>query len=90
MPRPLRVLHLEDSSRDAELVRQKLAAEGVCCEIRLASGKASFESALGQEPFDLIISDYNLPGYDGIAALKHAQSMQLDVPVILVSGTVSE
>ena len=60
------------------------------CDIHLANGKDSFESALAQEPFDLIISDYNLPGYDGITALKQAQATQPDVPVILVSGTVSE
>ena len=42
------------------------------------------------EPFDLIISDYNLPGYDGVAALKQAQAAQPDVPVILISGTVVE
>ena len=60
------------------------------CDIRLTTGKDDFEAALVQETFDLIISGYNLPGYDGIAALKHAQLTQPDVPVILVSGTVSE
>jgi PAS domain S-box-containing protein len=86
----LRVLHLEDSPRDADLVRHRLEADGLSCDILRADGKASFESALAGEAFDLIISDYNLPGYDGIAALKHAQATQPDVPVILVSGTVSE
>src|SRR5580704_1632731 len=88
--RPLRVLHLEDSPRDAELVRLRLEADGVRCDIQVANGKDSFESALAEAPFDLIISDYNLPGYDGISALKQAQVSQPDVPVILVSGTVSE
>ncbi len=88
--RPLRVLHLEDSPRDAELVRHRLEVEGVPCDIHLADGQASFESALAQEPFDLIISDYDLAGYDGITALRQAQAIQPDVPVILVSGTVSE
>ena len=60
------------------------------CDILLANGKDSFEAALAREPFDLIISDYNLPGYDGITALKQAQATQPDVPVILVSGTVGE
>ena len=83
-------MHLEDSPRDAELVRHRLQVDGVPCDIHLANGQASFESALAQEPFDLIISDYNLPGYDGITALRQAQATQPDVPVILVSGTVSE
>ena len=83
-------MHLEDNPRDAELVRHRLDVEGVPCDIHLAKGQASFESALAQESFDLIISDYNLPGYDGITALRPAQATQPDVPVILVSGTVSE
>src|ERR1700722_11173901 len=88
MTHPLRVLHLEDSPRDAEMVRHKLDDEGVSCDIFLASNKDSFEAALMREPFDLILSDYNLPGYDGVAALKQAQAIQPDVPVILISGTV--
>src|SRR5450432_2921365 len=90
MARPIRVLHLEDSPRDAELVRHRLEADGVLCDIQVVRGKESFESALSTESFDVIISDYNLPGYDGITALKQAQLTQPDVPVILVSGTVSE
>jgi two-component system cell cycle sensor histidine kinase/response regulator CckA len=90
MTRPVRVLHLEDSARDAELVRHKLDREGVFCDILRVDNKDSFEAALASEPFDLIISDYNLPGYDGVAALKRAQATQPEAPVILVSGTVDE
>jgi len=89
-PSPIRVLHLEDSPRDAELIRHRLEAEDVSCDILLANSKDSFEAALTREPFDLVISDYNLPGYDGMTALKHAQATQPDVPVILISGTVVE
>src|SRR6185436_6656533 len=60
------------------------------CDILVVNGKDSFEAALAGDPFDLIISDYNLPGYDGMAALKKAQAVQPDVPVILVSGTVND
>jgi len=90
MSGPLRVLHLEDSPRDAELVRHRLEGDGLSCSILVANGKDSFEAALAAEPFDLIISDYNLRGYDGVAALKQAQAAQPDVPVILISGTVVE
>ena len=48
------------------MVRHKLDVEGVSCDILLANSKDSFEAALTREPFDLILSDYNLPGYDGI------------------------
>ena len=84
------MLHLEDSPRDAEVIRHQLDAEGVSCDILVVDSKDSFEAALTQEPFDLILSDYNLPGYDGIAALTHAQQARPDVPVILISGTVGD
>jgi two-component system cell cycle sensor histidine kinase/response regulator CckA len=87
--RPLRVLHLEDRPRDAAIVRDRLD-EGLSCNILVANGKDSYEAALAEESFDLVICDYNLPGYDGVAALKRAQATQPDVPVILISGTVVE
>src|SRR6202163_1971276 len=90
MTHSLRVLHLEDSPGDAEAVGDQLELGGVSCEILLVNSKDRFEAALTQEPFDLILSDYNLPGYDGVTALKQAQRTQPDVPVILISGTVGE
>ena len=88
--RPLRVLHLEDSIRDAEMVRHKLEMGGVACETIVADSKERFETALSQLPFDLIFIDHNLPGYDGLRALALAQATHPDVPVILISGTVGE
>ena len=70
------------------MVRHKLDAEGVSCDILVVSNKESFESALTQEPFALILLDHNLPDYDGVTALKHAQLTRPEVPVILISGTV--
>ena len=90
MTRPLRVLHLEDNPRDAEMIRHKLDVEGMSCDILLVDSKDGYEAALTRESFDLILSDYNLPGYDGIAALTKAQGTQPDAPVILISGTVGE
>ena len=81
---------MEDSPRDAEVIRHKLDAEGVSCDIILVSTKDGFEAALTREPFDLILSDYNLPGYDGVSALTYAQQARPDVPVILISGTVGD
>jgi two-component system cell cycle sensor histidine kinase/response regulator CckA len=90
-PRPrLRVLHLEDSERDAAMVRNRLEVAGLSCDILRVDGKAGFEAALAAELFDLIISDYTVPGYDGITALKRAREAQPDVPVILISGTVGD
>jgi PAS domain S-box-containing protein len=90
MPSRLRVLHLEDSDRDAEVIRHKLDANGLSCDVIVVRTKDSFEAALTQQPFDLILCDYNLPGYDGISALTYAQHTRPDVPVILISGTVGD
>ena len=90
MPNPLRVLHLEDSPRDADVIRHQLEEGGVSCDILLVDSKDSFEAALTQEPFDLILCDYNLSGYDGISALTYAQQARPDVPVIMISGTVGD
>src|ERR1700704_3213212 len=72
------------------MIRHRLDVADVSCDIVLVNSKDSFEAALTREPFALIISDYNLPGYDGVTALKQAQATQPDVPVILISGTVGE
>jgi PAS domain S-box-containing protein len=87
---PIRVLHLEDSPRDAEIIRHKLEVEGIACDIVLANNKQSFEAALAGASFDLIVCDYNLTGYDGVTALKRAQELRADVPVIIISGSLGE
>jgi CheY-like chemotaxis protein len=61
-PSPLRVLHLEDSPRDAALIRHQLKEGGLSCDVLLVDRKDCFEAALTQQPFDLILSDYDLPG----------------------------
>ena len=72
------------------MIRDKLDAENFSGDILLVDSKHGFEAALAREAFDLILSDYNLPDYDGMTALTHALLTQPDVPVILISGTVGE
>jgi two-component system cell cycle sensor histidine kinase/response regulator CckA len=90
MNNPVLILYLEDDPRDAELVRDKLQQANIACELRVASDRAEYEAALAQTRFDLILSDYRLPNYDGMAALALAQTQQPDVPFILISGTLGE
>ncbi|TLY12735.1 MAG: response regulator, partial [Nitrospirae bacterium] len=87
---PLRILHLEDSQTDAELIVATLAEEGIACEARRIDTKADFVAALEQGGFDLIIADYSLPSFDGIAALALAREKCPDVPFIFVSATLGE
>src|SRR5258705_12437394 len=90
MTSPYRVLYLEDDPRDAEMIHHKLEYQDVPCDIVLVDNESSFEAALTRESFDLIITDYNLPGYDRIAALTWAQRQQPDAPVIIISGVLGE
>jgi PAS domain S-box-containing protein len=90
MKSPLRVLQLEDDPRDAELVREKLASDGIACEVTRVETEADFIASLEQGGFDLILADYSLPSFDGLSALKIAQQRWAHVPFIFVSGTLGE
>jgi PAS domain S-box-containing protein len=82
----LRILLLEDSATDAELVRELLEADSFVCEIRRVETRADFVAALEDAAIDLILADYNLPSFDGLSALKFALSARPDLPFIFVSG----
>ncbi len=90
MARRIQLLHLEDDPRDAELIRLSLAAEGLLCDIRWVDGRAAFESALERDTFDLVLSDYVLPDYDGMSALRRVRELRPELPVIVISGTLGE
>ncbi len=88
-PRSYRVLHLEDDARDAELIQRRLKA-GLACTILWVRERDAFERAMRTETFDLVLTDYNLPDYDGRAALACARQHQPDTPIIVISGTLGE
>src|SRR6266481_9223907 len=90
MKLPLRILYLEDDLRDAELVQDTLAADGITSQVRRVETEKDFLAALNEGGFEIILADYTLPGFDGLSALKIAQQRSPDVPFIFVSGTVSE
>lgn len=90
MASALRILHLEDNRNDADLVQAALDAEGVTCEVVRVETRAEFTAALADGRFDLILSDFALPAFDGSSALALARSRRPDVPFIFVSGTMGE
>ena len=90
MRQSVRVLHLEDSPRDAEVIQHKLETGGLACEIVLVDSKDEFASAVAKDVYDIILCDHNLPDYDGRSALKLAHERLPLVPVILLSGTLGE
>jgi two-component system sensor histidine kinase UhpB len=90
MTRPVRILHLENSPCDAELVRDALRQTNLACELRLARNRAEYEAALVETRFDMILSDYSLPDYDGMAALALVREKQPGVPFLLITGTLDD
>jgi diguanylate cyclase (GGDEF)-like protein/PAS domain S-box-containing protein len=86
----IRILHLEDDPFDAELVRGKLKSEGLVCDITWVDSKEVFELVLEQQTVDLVLCDFNLPGYDGMSALMRVHERRPDLPVIVISGTIGE
>ncbi len=86
----LRVLHLEDNRTDAVLIEALLREQGLPCEIERVQTRADFVAALEQGDFDLIFSDFTLPGFDGFSALDLARNKRPDIPFLFVSGTLGE
>jgi signal transduction histidine kinase len=85
----VRVVHLEDDEADRELVLRTLRAEGIDCAVVQAEGREEFERALDDPP-DLILSDYSIPGFSGDEAQNLARSRCPDVPFMFVSGSIGE
>jgi diguanylate cyclase (GGDEF)-like protein len=90
MNQPLRILHLEDNPNDAELTLDRLALDGIACESVRVQTRAEFLAALEQGEFDLILSDYSIPSFDGGSALILAREKRPDIPFIFLSGTIGE
>lgn len=89
MSQPLQVLILEDHATDAELLVHELRRAGFDPRWRREDTEAGFIAALELGP-ELILSDYSLPQYDGLKAVKAVREGNMDIPFILVSGTVGE
>jgi signal transduction histidine kinase len=94
MPTHIRLLHLEDEELDHELVIAHLQRGGLVLQVHRVDTQPQFEAALAQA-WDLVISDYHLPGFSGLDALRllreyEAKSGNGPVPFILVSGQIGE
>ncbi len=86
----MQLLHLEDSPTDAELIALLLRREWPKCGIRQVANGPDYRAALATDRFDLILSDYTVPGFDGLAALALARERCPEVPFLFLSGTIGE
>jgi hypothetical protein len=87
--RPLRVLLLEDNPHDAELVVHELRRAGFAPTWARAENEAQYVEHL-DPVLDVILADYSLPGFDALDALRETRARGVDVPVIVVTGSIGE
>jgi hypothetical protein len=89
MAEPLRVLLVEDSADDALLLEREIRRGGFNLSLTRVENEAQFLSAISQA-WDVVVSDYVLPRFNALGVLRHLRHLHLDVPTIVVSGTVTE
>ncbi|HUR46326.1 MAG TPA: response regulator, partial [Candidatus Saccharimonadales bacterium] len=90
MNRNLSVLLIEDSEPDALLIRRQLESAGYRLTVKRVQTASELQSALAKQNWDLFVSDYRLPQFSGLDALKLIQRHGSDQPFILVSGYIGE
>ena len=87
---PLNIIIVEDSVVDAELVADALREAGLTVDVRLVEEETALCAALDERLPDAILSDWTLPRFSGRRALEIVRERCPDVPLIFVSGTISE
>jgi len=88
--KPIKLLILEHDEDDLELLMYELKKGALDFEPQIVGTKTEFIKALNDCTPDVILSDYSLPGFDGISAFHLKQQICPDVPFIIVSGTIGE
>jgi PAS domain S-box-containing protein len=86
----LQILILENEPADAELCLRELTRAGFVFQANVAQDRAEFERAVSAQAPDIVLADYNLPGWNGMSALDVLGRNGLDAPLILVSGALGE
>ena len=87
---PLRVLIIEDSENDSQLLLREIQRGEYDVEWERVETRAAMEDALGRRQWDIIICDHSLPEFNAAAALETLQARGFDLPFIIVSGSISE
>lgn len=90
MSKPLRLLQIEDSESDADMVLRLLMQSGFEVISHRVDDAPGLRRALEESPWDVIVADYHLPGFDAPGALRILQEYGKDIPCIVVSGKMGE
>ena len=86
----IKILIAEDVPTDADLCEREVRKVLGSCRFQVVDNRQAYLAALGEFQPDLILSDYSMPGFDGLSALRLAQEYSPDTPFIIVTGSVSE
>jgi len=90
MNEPLRILILEDSESDVLLICRELEKCGIAFEHHWIQSAADYKTAIDEEQWDVILSDYSMGQFTGLDALNIMKERELDYPFIILSGTIGE
>src|SRR6266849_6654731 len=90
MNRTLRVLNVEDSEQDMALLARHLKRAGYDLVLNRVDTAEAMKAALETREWDVILCDYSMPQFNALGALKLLKEMGLDIPFIIVSGTIGE
>jgi len=90
LPNPLRILHLEDSALDHELVKRALLRSHEPCQLERVESLNEFERLVRDVEFDVILADYRLPGFTALDAWQILQQQTEQPPFVLLSGAIGE
>lgn len=87
---PLRLLIVEDDDNDAELLQLELARSGYQVDATRVDTEPQLRAALAERTWDLVVSDFSMPSFDGLRAFDMLRETGLDVPFLFVSGAIGE
>src|SRR5713226_318206 len=90
MGKTLRVLNVEDSEQDMALIARHLQRAGYDLISDRVETAETMKGALESQEWDVILCDYSMPQFDALAALALVKEMNLDIPFIIISGTIGE
>lgn len=86
----LDILYIEDNESDFRLVERELKRAGLIGTLRRVDGNTGLHAALAERHWDVVLSDYSVPGIDFIETLAYFKKHWPDLPLILISATIRE
>ena len=90
MSEPIHILYVDDYPLDRELVRDALERGSEGFRVTEAASRREFQARLAGADYDLVLSDFNILGFDGLDVIQAAQAKDPGLPVVIVTGTGSE